>query len=220
MTINFRPGNVPARSDQNFYSNNIPGGAESFYGAGAFNQPAITLQTAEEQAKAAAERRVREHAQRNQYHLNNPFLQTAPLERRIRKEHQKHQMPYNIGGQVLHRQAGESPQNIYVAGPDGNEMLTTIRDEPLLYDKSPLVDFISLLSLACEERIRAMIEKAAAAAHNRYTSSSHIVPYGMQDIATGDGEPETVPVPSESDTTITGDSLKRKFAACQFLYPI
>lgn len=206
---NLRTKNPARRSDENYYSNNIPGGTDSFFGAGSFNQPAISLQTAEVRAKEAAERKVRDRAEHLQYHLNKPFLLLAPLERRLRKEHLKHQVPYNQA-QILQRAPDVPPQDVYIVGPDNQEVLTTLKDQPLLYRDAPITDVLALLSLACEERIRVILEKTAAAAHNRYTGSQHIVPYGLQDLATGDGEPETVPVPEDGGTATVSKALKRK----------
>lgn len=155
---------------------------------------------------------MRDRAEHLQYHLNKPFLLLAPLERRLRKEHLKHQVPYNQG-QILERNPGVPPQDVYIIGPDNQEILTTLKDQPLLHRDAPITDILALLSLACEERIRVILEKTAAAAHNRYTGSRHIVPYGLQDLATGDGEPEPVPLLEEGGTTTTNKALKRKHLA-------
>ena len=145
-----------------------------------------------------------------QYHLNKPFLQLAPLERRVHQEHVKNQVPYNTT-QVLRRQPHVPPQDVYIVGPDNQEILTTLKDQPLLRQDAHIVDILALLSLACEERIRVLLEKTAAAAHNRYTGSQHIVPYELKDLATGDGEPEIVPVPDEGGTPDSSKALKRKY---------
>ena len=159
-----------------------------------------------------------ERAQRNQHHLNNPFLQIAPLERRVRKEHHKEQIPYNTS-HVLERQPNVPPQDVFMVGPDGNEVLVTLKDQTLLESKAPIVDILALLSLACEERIRVMLEKAAAAAQNRFTGSQLVVPYGLQDLAAGDGEPETAPAPSEGELAITSKPLKRASDLSNILLP-
>ena len=160
--------------------------------------------------KAAKEQKAREAADHMQYHLNKPFLQLAPLERRVHQEHVKNHVPYHTA-QVLRRQPHVPPQDVYIVGPDNQEILTTLKDQPLIRQDAHIVDILALLSLACEERIRVVLEKTAAAAHNRYTGSQDIVPYQLQDLATGDGEPETVPVPDEGGMPDSGKALKRMY---------
>lgn len=145
-----------------------------------------------------------------QYHLHNPFLQLAPLERRVHQEHVKNQVPYHTT-QVLRRQPHVPPQDVYIVGPDNQEILTTLKDQPLLRQDAHIADILALLSLACEERIRVILEKTAAAAYNRFHGSQHIVPYKLQDLATGDGDPETVPVPDETGVPDSSKALKRKY---------
>ena len=161
--------------------------------------------------KAAAELKVRRRAERAQYHLNNPFLSTGPLERCLRKGHIKEQIPYNVKALgIVEPPPDAQPREIIVVGPDNNEFHAVVKDENLLYLNSNIADVLALLSLACEEHIRNMVEDVAAAAHNRYISSKNIVPHDLQDISTGEGEPETVPTPSEGDMAITSNVLKRR----------
>ena len=51
-----------------------------------------------------------------------------------------------------------------------------IKDENLLYVNANIADVLALLSLACEERIRSVVEDVAAVAHNRYVSAQGVVP--------------------------------------------
>ena len=165
--------------------------------------------------KAAAELKVRRRAERAQFHLNNPFLSTGPLERCLRKGHIKEQIPYNVKGLgIVEPLPGAQPREIIVVGPDNNEFHAVVKDENLLYLNSSIADVLALLSLACEEHIRNMVEDVAAAAHNRYISAKNVVPHDLQDISMGDGEPETVPTPSEGDMSISSKVLKRRVNHC------
>lgn len=151
---------------------------------------------------------MRRRAERAQYHLNQPFLQTGPLERRLRQGHVKEQIPYNTKG-IVEPPANAHPRQVIVVGPDNNEFHAVIKDENLLYLNANIADVLALLSLACEERIRSVVEDVAAVAHNRYISAEGVVPHDLQDIAAGEGEPETVPAPSEGDMSIASNPLKR-----------
>ena len=175
----------------------------------------MPLQTEEERLKAAAELKLRRRAERAQYHLNSPFLSTGPLERCVKKGHVKEQIPYNLKGNgIVEPPPDAQPREIIVVGPDNNEFHAVVKDENLLYLNSNIADVLALLSLACEEHIRNMVEDVAAAAHNRYISSQNIVPHDLQDIVMGDGEPETVSAPSEGDMSITSKTLNRRVDHC------
>ena len=133
----------------------------------------------------------------------------------MRKGHTKEQIPYNIKAMgIVEPPPDAQPREIIVVGPDNNEFHAVVKDEKLLYLNSNIADVLALLSLACEEHIRNMVEDVAAAAHNRYISSRNIVPCDLQDIAMGEGEPETVPTPSDGDMSITTKPLKRRIDHC------
>lgn len=120
----------------------------------------------------------------------------------------KEQIPYNTKG-IVEPPPDARSRDIIVVGPDNNEFHAVIKDENLLYLNANIADVLALLSLACEERIRHMVEDVASVAHNRYISAQGVVPYDLQGIAAGEGEPQTVSTPSESDMSITNKPLKR-----------
>ena len=128
----------------------------------------------------------------------------------MRREHIKEGVPYNVTG-VVEPPINAQPRQIIVVGPDNNEAIVRIQNESLLYVNANIADVLALVSLACEDRIRRMVEDVASVAHNRYISSKGVVPSDLQDIATGEGQPETVPGPTEGELSITSKPLDRIF---------
>ncbi|KAI5283549.1 hypothetical protein KEM55_001493, partial [Ascosphaera atra] len=65
------------------------------------------------------------------------------------------------------------PPPIEVVGPDGSSVVKT-GGTYMQYD-APLVDVLSLVSLAAEERVRGVVEQAAALARSRRVNSHGVV---------------------------------------------
>ncbi|KAL9129296.1 MAG: hypothetical protein Q9217_002206 [Psora testacea] len=172
-------------SRDNSYSQNFPGDRGSFYGAGSFNQPPQLDQSADEIAEAERKRSLRKQAEIKQYHLNKPFLQTGSLQRRIHKD--AHNMQVQIPGEnavLKPTQPRVAPQQIVVSGPDGHEVLKIVKGEPLLGLRNNLVDILTLISLATEERLRQLVEDAATLAKARRVGSHGLIPEDFVGLAT------------------------------------
>ena len=197
----------------NFYSQNFPSDRGSFYGGGSFTQARQPDQSAEQIAEAERKHALRKQAEIRQYHLNKPFLQTGSLQRRLHKE--AHKMHVQIQGEnavLKPTQPRVAPQQITVSGPDGHEALKVVKGEPLLGLKNALVDILTLMSLATEERLRLLIEDAATLAKGRRIGSQGLVPQDLADLAAGDNAVRTangLPTPGNSAGSPKGNPLKR-----------
>ena len=204
----------PYTNSNNFptLSQNVPGDRNSFYGAGTFNQPPGPYQSPEERDAAERKRGTRRKAERRQYHLNDPFLYAGWVQRRIFKQaHTMHVTVPSTGLLNSTSQAGR-PIEMAVAGPDKHEILTVLQGQDLLYQDAPLVEILTLMSLATEERMRGFVEDAAALAKNRRVTSHGVVPPEFSDIAIGDAAPESVPAlptPTNSAVSPKSNPLKR-----------
>ena len=210
--------NLLPNIDYNHYSNNFPGDQASFYGAGTFNQPAVPFQSFEARAKKEREQAEHRKAERRQYHLNNPFLYTGPLQRRVEKQVRMNHLAANTSGH--YRPSGNNlPVQMAVSGPDKQERIEVLTNQHLITLDSPWVEILTLLSLAAGERIRGFVEDAAAIAKTRKIGSQGIVPADLQDLAIGVGKVETVPAlptPSNSAVSPTTNPLKRMLATFMF----
>ncbi|KAL8937835.1 MAG: hypothetical protein Q9216_004229 [Gyalolechia sp. 2 TL-2023] len=203
----------PAHGSLNLYSQNVPGGRESFYGAGTFNQPAVSYQSPEQMAEAEKKRGVRRKAEMEQYHLSNPFLFTGKLRQRMSVKARNERVQIPQGG-LYHAQGQQEVQQI-VMGPDKHERLVTLKGEDLLNHDAPLVDILTLISLATEERLHSLIEDAGALAVERRRGSSGVVPPEFLDVAAVNGVVETatgLPTPGNSAVSPKANPLKRSYS--------
>lgn len=199
----------------NLYSSNVPGDRNSFYGAGTFNQPAEPYRSAEEIAAANRKKAMRRKAETRSYHLNDPFLSGGGLNNRFQRQTQTMQVHVSNKGLLSSVSRQNVPQQLIVHGPDKNEVLKVVKGEPLLNTDSPLVEILSLISLATEERLRGLVEDAATLAKGRRVGSHGIVPVELADLATGEGATETtngLPTPSNSAVSPKSNPLKRSYA--------
>lgn len=200
-------------SKTNFYSQNIPGGRDTFYGAGTFNQPPGPAMSAEDIATEARQKATRRKAEIKSYHLNEPFVFAASLRRRFNKHALAMQVKMPTVG-LYHAQSDAAPRQLILQGPDKNEVLKTVTTQDLLASESEYVELLSMLSLAAEERIRGLVEEAAVLAKGRRVGSHGIVPAEMADLVVGNGTSETangLPAPDNSAISPTGNPLKRMF---------
>lgn len=208
---NFGPSYAPPKS--NFYSQNVPGDRNSFYGAGTFNQAPEPekVPSAEEIAEENRRKALRRKMEIRSYHLNNPFLQSGCVHKRLTKQAHGMQVVVPKAG-LLKSQPGHPARQITIQGPDKNEVLKLVQGEDILQPEAPLIELLSLLSLAAEERIRGLVEDAATLAKGRRVGSHGIVPADLVDLATGHGASETVaglPTPNNSAVSPRSTPLKR-----------
>ena len=199
----------------NQYSQNVPGDRTSFYGAGTFNQPTQPYQDPEVRAAEERAKALRRKAERKQYHMNDPFLFGGTLHRRLEKQARSVQVMISQAGLIKPENSRKSTQMI-VAGPDKQEMLSTLTSQPLLALDAPLTEMLTLLSLATQERIRGFVEDAAAIARGRRIGSNGIVPADLKDLAVGDGvaeEVDALPTPGNSVKSPKSAPLKSTHAS-------
>lgn len=200
---NFNPYN-----QFNTLSANVPGGKTTFYGAGTLNQPGIPVKTAEEQYEEEKKRTIRRKAERRQYHLNDPFLLGGVVHTRLAKHCHTEQVTYARDG-VLTSNGHKDPVSLYMHGPDNNEVLTIVNGEDLIYSNSPLVDILSLISLATQERLRGVAEDAATLAKGRRVGTHGVVPPEFADLAVGDATVNFLATPGNSAVSPMTNPLKR-----------
>ena len=206
---NFGPSYVPPKD--NFYSHNVAGDRASFYGAGSFNQPPAPERSAEEMAAESRKRAARRRAEIHSYHLNQPFLSSACIHKRLNKQAHSLQVDIPRAG-LLKSQPGHAPRQIALQGPDKNEVLKLVQNEDLVQPDAPLVELLTLISLAAEERIRGLVEDAATIAKGRRIGSHGVVPTDLVNLANGHGASGTavgLPTPVDSAVSPKMSPLKR-----------
>ena len=205
-------GIYSAGNSFNMLSQNPAGDRDNFYGGGSFSQPVVPYQSAEERAEEELRRDMRKKAERQQYHLNEPFLSGATVQRSLDKHSHRMQVNHPKTGLLTSNGQQTRPIEIAVAGPDKNEVITTLRGQDLLYENAPLVEFLTLISLATQDRMRAIVEDSAAIAKGRRTGSHGVVPLELADLAVGNGSVESIaalPTPGNSAISPGTNPLKR-----------
>ena len=204
-------------SRDNHYAANSPGGADTFYGAGTFNQSPTSNLNPDELKELEVRKATRKAAEIEQYHLNDPFALTGTLEKKIRAEAFKQHVSIPLKSEDIMRANRPvlEPQNLTVYGPDGHSVVKVVQGEPVLKPDSKLVDIMALLSLALEERVRYLVEDAATLAHGRRTGGNGLVPTDMKELAVGGGETGEAAASTKPDAAASPNSnpLKRTFTA-------
>jgi hypothetical protein len=151
--------------------------------AAPFSQPALKESEMRdlvwEQHEAAAYQQAR--AQEN--HLSDPFIMADSLRERMEAR------TAELG--IRHKSHGLStdPMAILQAS-QGNRGEAIVAARTYLAADSSLVPLLALLSLACRERLRSVLEDAYGTARARVFGSGGVVPPEWTDMAVGEGTAE------------------------------
>ena len=159
---------------------------------------------------------IRAHASSKQLHLSNPFLNISVLLNQAwtRAYHSEVKIP-NDGVQNPGNRAPRERTSIQTrAGADGSSITAFSVAGGVLRRDAPMSEILALLSLATEQRIRTLIEDAAAVAATRQAHAHGLVPIEWHDLSVSD--PRTKSSSSKQATasngtanTATGNPLKR-----------
>ncbi|OAX80363.1 hypothetical protein ACJ72_05308, partial [Emergomyces africanus] len=167
-----------------------------------------------ETSEAAAEDEKLRHdtaaSRRMQYPLQAPFLFTAMVEDRIQKR--AYDLGVRIPAQGVYRPfPGRAAGPVEVTGPDGSSVIRT--GKTLLTQDAPLGDILSLITLACEERLRSVIDHSYGLARNRRANSHGAFPLEWSDVAVTLTPPgEMVGGPSDMESSDNTTISKCAFA--------
>ncbi|MCJ1475485.1 hypothetical protein MMC13_004148 [Lambiella insularis] len=213
-TNGYQASNYNPYGQYNTLSQNVPGDRGSFYGAGTLNQPAVSVKTLEQQLDEQRKRALRRKAERQQYHLNDPFLYGGVVQHRLMKQTHVARIALPQDGLLTSNNQGGQPLQLAVAGPDQNEVIVMLKGQDLLYSKAPLVEILTLVSLAAQERLKTIVEDTATLAKGRREGSHGVVPAELADLALGNGkaDPALLPTPGNSAVSPRTNPLKRSFS--------
>ncbi|CAI6336436.1 unnamed protein product [Periconia digitata] len=120
--------------------------------------------------------------------LHDPFLMANALRHRMAKRAYDQGVSVSLEG--LFDKIPEAPREVSrtaLPGSDG-EAIVVLQANSILNRDTPLVELISLVSLAAQERIRTVLEDAFALSQGRQNTSTGIVPPSFADIAVANGE--------------------------------
>jgi hypothetical protein len=171
--------------------------------SGPLNQPSLGPEQFETAVVQKHRDAARHQAESRQKHLNDPFL----LANSIRDKMQKR--TYNL--QVRLRQEGlnttEVRPNITMNAQQVSDGSAVVSAKVVtLNENASLVDILSLISLAAQERVRSVLEDTYATARARQYGAGGVVPPEFADIAVGAGKSESMEVRPESITGTAWDA--------------
>ncbi|KAF7589239.1 hypothetical protein BBP40_004582 [Aspergillus hancockii] len=121
-----------------------------------------------------------EAARRAQYPLQEPFLLTKVLEQKLQRR--GFELGVRIPAEGLFHPVPGRPQPIEVTGPDGSSVVRT-GQTILNQEGAPLVDILNLMSIACEERLRGVVDYSSTLSRSRRAHSHGVVPADWKDVA-------------------------------------
>ncbi|KAH7066688.1 transcription initiation factor TFIID component TAF4 family-domain-containing protein [Paraphoma chrysanthemicola] len=119
-----------------------------------------------------------------QHPLTDPFLEGNVLRHRMAKRAYDAGIQVNVDGlfdKIPEKTPRDSTRTVQ-AGANG-EQIIGLEAASLLNQNAPLVEIISLLSLAAEDRIRTLVEDAFALSQGRQHTSHGVIPPQLVDIA-------------------------------------
>jgi hypothetical protein len=176
--------------------------------AGTLGQP-LTQEEIENEQKRKREAAARAKAERDQHHLNNPFLLGNILRTKIQK--QAYDAGVKVEVQGVYERAEPPKVMVNKTGTNGVAALTStpvLDAAPSKVDVGvPFEQLLSLLSLASGERIRGLVDDAYGLARvRRYGDHGRVVPAEFADLAIGSGKQAQVSISSEN---VSGSSWEQ-----------
>jgi hypothetical protein len=199
----------------------------AYQGSGTVSQPVTQEQLEQEllQKHARAARAANEAATQ---HLTDPFLRAGVIRTRIAKRAYEHGITVNLDG-LFDKIPEHAPPNVSgtsMSGANG-EAIVGLQATSLLSQNAPLVELLTYISLAAQERVRTVVEDAFALAEGRRNTADGTVHPNLQDIAIADGAMtakkvktpnisktpwEVAPDSAVSPTTVTAQKRKSCYA--------
>jgi hypothetical protein len=166
------------------------GGHGAFQGNGPLSQ-SLTQTEHEAEFLRKHEQAARILNESAQQPLTDPFLAANVLRHRIAKRAYDTGIQVNVDGlfDKIPDKAPRDSTRTTQAGANG-EQIVGLEAASLLNQNASLVEILSLLSLAAEERIRTLVEDAYALSQGRQHTSNGVIPPQLVDIAVVDKDAE------------------------------
>jgi hypothetical protein len=166
------------------------GGHGAFQGSGPLSQ-SMTQEQHEAEFLRKHEQAARILSESAQQCLTDPFCDANVLRHRMARRAYENGIQVNVDG-LFDKIPDKTPRDVTrttQAGANG-EQIVGLEAASLLNQNAPLVEILSLLSLAAEERIRTIVEDSFALSQGRQNTSHGIIPPQMLDIAVKEPDAE------------------------------
>jgi hypothetical protein len=176
--------------------------------AGTMGQ-AQTEEQIENEVKRKRSLAAREKADREQYHMNNQFLQTNAVRAKVMKICTAQAVQADVRGLYKRLDDPNAPPPRTHAMANGEQGVVAVDSRPEYTAERgmPFEQMLSLVSLAASERIRSLMDDAFALARARRYGDHGRVPPEFADIAVGEGERREEDVVPENVTGTQWDKL-------------
>ncbi|KAI9761269.1 MAG: hypothetical protein M1835_008211 [Candelina submexicana] len=183
-----QPGALSASNSFTYPSQSGHSAQRVVYNGSLSSQQAAPHQSTEQFESQEWKEAIRRLNESRQYHLHDPFLNGNTLRHRVGVRTYENGVTYPVDG-LLDKQIDDHPggkiSTHTITGPKGVKVVAA---RAALLDKGALLsDILALLSLATQERIRGLVEDAAALAKGRRVGSNGVVPAEWSDLALGNG---------------------------------
>lgn len=205
-------GTTTAYNNFNLPSQNRNGERISSYNPAISNQQAAVPPLAGDLAEAEYRRNIRTHAEKLQYHSNDPFLLISWVQQKLWQAVKKEGITKSNPALPNYQNHAGRISDHPASSLDPNGLLSTSRGQDSLSHDAPLVEFFTLISLAAKERLRALVEEAAIIAKGRRMGSHGVVPSELTEIAAeleSFGSATALPTPGNSAVSPKSNPLKR-----------
>lgn len=184
-------------------------GHPALRGSGPASQPAQSQEDIDRELKRQHQNAARAHTETVHEPLRNPFLLMNVVRHKVSSRAYENGVHVDVGGMYDPIDAGHYPKAPYhtggtvMGGQNGPGLIST-KPHALLQNNAGLVDILSLVSLAAQERVRGLLEDAYGHSRGRRASADGIVPPEWSDLAVGNGGKPTTAA-SESITNTPWD---------------
>ena len=196
------------------------GSQPAFGGSGPISRPAASQESIEAELNRKHQAAARAYAQQREHHLRDPFLLGNTIRHRIHTVAIQQGVTLDIKGLYEPEKKQPAPPNqphgvtgVTAVGPNGTGMVSirgqSIPEAPhaFIEEAARYADILSLVSLAANDRVRALLDESYTIARGRRYGSHGVVPPDLQDLADGDGR-RAVSVKTESITGTSWDKSK------------
>lgn len=150
--------------------------------AGTMGGDAASQDEVEREAVRKREAAARAKSERDQHHLNNPFLLGNVLRQRVDRLAKESGVSVDVQGTYVLQE----PEARVITNSDSTRGI--VKAGSKIEQHAPFADVLSLISLAAGERLRGLVDEAYALSRARRYGDHGRVPPDLADLATGDGE--------------------------------
>jgi hypothetical protein len=175
----------------------------AFQGTGSFGQ-SVSEKDLENELSQKHSLAARAVADARQYHLTDPFLQGGVLRTRVSDLAFKHGVSISVEG--LFDKIPDHPQNVskrLLTDKQGESAISSLQASSIVNRDSPIVDILTLISLAAQERLKGVLEDALILSKIRQGTAEGVVVPDFADVAKAIGKSKAEPT-TVVPTNITG----------------